>query len=234
MSTQIECSICYDAIGDKNSCVTPCGHTFCFNCMMQSLAMKNECPCCRAALTKEKEEEEESEYESDEEDGVNVDPELLMERFLINGRTMMDLVSVMGNTFSRADPKYTDEYIGVLCTEYETLLRTLDEEHYDAEGEEAERESMEQEDTNAAILDCEPENCCVMRQLMDDTDYVQIPYQAPTDEQLKSDVIHILRTRDLNVVSLKNVREMMEAKYGCCLKAKKSLFKNTLHQFIFA
>jgi len=65
-----ECSICYDQLGEKNNCTTPCGHIFCFECMMQALNRNNLCPCCRAPLREEPEEsedEEESEYEEESE-----------------------------------------------------------------------------------------------------------------------------------------------------------------------
>lgn len=45
-----ECSICYDAIGNKNSCVTECGHQFCFKCIATSMQYNNKCPCCRSNL----------------------------------------------------------------------------------------------------------------------------------------------------------------------------------------
>tara|TARA_B110000003_G_C16595804_1_gene513629 strand:- start:659 stop:1453 length:795 start_codon:yes stop_codon:yes gene_type:complete len=61
-----ECSICYEELGDKNNCTTPCGHVFCFECMMQALNRNNTCPCCRAPLKEEL--EEESEEEDEEED----------------------------------------------------------------------------------------------------------------------------------------------------------------------
>ena len=50
-SKEIEkCPICLDEIGDKNSCVTECGHNFCLKCLYRSLKEKNTCPMCRQAL----------------------------------------------------------------------------------------------------------------------------------------------------------------------------------------
>jgi len=62
----VECCICYETIGDKNNCVTPCGHKFCFVCLTKSLANNNTCPCCRQVLV-EVEQDDESEYESEAE-----------------------------------------------------------------------------------------------------------------------------------------------------------------------
>jgi len=54
-----------------NNCVTPCGHTFCFQCLAKALEQNNTCPCCRAVLMAEPEEEDESiwsEYTDDDEE----------------------------------------------------------------------------------------------------------------------------------------------------------------------
>lgn len=61
----VECCICYETIGDKNNCVTPCGHKFCFVCLTKALTTNNTCPCCRQVLI-EAPEDDESEYESDD------------------------------------------------------------------------------------------------------------------------------------------------------------------------
>jgi hypothetical protein len=70
-SEPIECAICFDEIGPSNNCVTPCGHKFCFKCIVKSTKQNNSCPCCRGPLcepsTMEEEEEEEDEYSDEEE-----------------------------------------------------------------------------------------------------------------------------------------------------------------------
>lgn len=64
-----ECCICFEEIGEKNNCVTPCGHKFCFMCMSKSLAQNNTCPCCRTVLMEiEADEDDDSEYSDNEED----------------------------------------------------------------------------------------------------------------------------------------------------------------------
>ena len=62
----MECPICYEVIGEKNCCVTECGHRFCFKCVTKALSVNNSCPCCRAQLLEE--EDDDSEYEEEEED----------------------------------------------------------------------------------------------------------------------------------------------------------------------
>jgi hypothetical protein len=46
----IECSICYETIGDKNCCVTECGHKFCLKCLLVAMDRNNTCPMCRHVL----------------------------------------------------------------------------------------------------------------------------------------------------------------------------------------
>lgn len=51
------CSVCYEELEYKNSCVTKCNHRFCLDCMLQSnkicITQKKEeftCPMCREVL----------------------------------------------------------------------------------------------------------------------------------------------------------------------------------------
>ena len=67
MSTGRECSICYDELGTTNTCVTPCGHEFCFKCMMSALNHNNTCPCCRTQLKEVQESDEEDDDDDEEE-----------------------------------------------------------------------------------------------------------------------------------------------------------------------
>jgi hypothetical protein len=69
--TQQECCICYDELQKTNVTTTPCGHSFCFRCIIKCLDRNNTCPYCRQVLREE--EEESDEEESDEEDGDEED-----------------------------------------------------------------------------------------------------------------------------------------------------------------
>lgn len=62
-----ECPICYEEIGNKNTCTTECGHTFCFKCMAASIQRNVNCPCCRFELI-ERVDEESDEISDDEEE----------------------------------------------------------------------------------------------------------------------------------------------------------------------
>tara|TARA_B100000035_G_scaffold67025_1_gene54788 strand:+ start:2213 stop:2731 length:519 start_codon:yes stop_codon:yes gene_type:complete len=46
------CNICYENLKENNICITPCGHKFCFNCIITSLTYNKKCPCCRKLLKK--------------------------------------------------------------------------------------------------------------------------------------------------------------------------------------
>lgn len=132
MSTEIiECCICFETIGDKNNCVTPCGHKFCFVCLTKALSTNNTCPCCREVLIEmpEDDEDDESEYESedegsddgsDEEDGgltlydmdelsaedFNDNAELVYERMIKKGITTKEIMQLL---FSDYYGTYRDE-----------------------------------------------------------------------------------------------------------------------------
>ena len=47
-----ECPICYNPLGDKNVCVTECGHKFCMGCVSQHLCNSTACPMCRSEIVK--------------------------------------------------------------------------------------------------------------------------------------------------------------------------------------
>ena len=69
MNNNNECNICYDVIGERNSCVTECGHKFCFKCIATSMQYRNSCPCCRATFVEEQEDDDDESFEyADEED----------------------------------------------------------------------------------------------------------------------------------------------------------------------
>ena len=55
------CPICLDDIGEKNNCVTECGHKFCLKCLSIALQGKNTCPMCRAELLSKSEDAIENE-----------------------------------------------------------------------------------------------------------------------------------------------------------------------------
>jgi len=157
-SVGVECCICYETIGKTNNCVTECGHAFCFKCLMSAMSYNAVCPYCRADLVDKKEGDEEaednnSEYESDEEDdddddddddeeNIQIDKgnmEEVVARLVAKGVTMLDVVSVLFNTYSKTDDKYTIGYIDNLTAE-------LDIVNMDVQNESDELENMAMED----------------------------------------------------------------------------------------
>jgi hypothetical protein len=44
------CPICLEEIGEKNRCITPCGHYFCATCIFKSIMVRPTCPLCRSVI----------------------------------------------------------------------------------------------------------------------------------------------------------------------------------------
>ena len=51
MATQDKmCPVCLGDIGEKDSCVTECGHSFCLKCILRASQENTACPMCRNVL----------------------------------------------------------------------------------------------------------------------------------------------------------------------------------------
>lgn len=156
-----ECCICWEVIGKTNNCVTECGHAFCFKCLVTAMAHNPEnqtCPYCRTQLVdmpnNEDDDDEDSEWNSDEDDDDDDeegDQNVVVEKANVEevvarmekaGITMLDVVSIMYNKFSKTDEKYTIEHIQQLCD-------TLDKIYDGVENESRELEDMAEEDVRA-------------------------------------------------------------------------------------
>ena len=74
-----ECCICFEPIAVNNNCTTRCGHTFCLNCMIQSLKMNTTCPTCRTDLDERPDISSDSDIDMDD-DGSREYPEQYLER----------------------------------------------------------------------------------------------------------------------------------------------------------
>lgn len=161
-----ECPICYDNISLKNNnCITPCGHQFCFKCLMMSIARNNRCPCCRANLQEESEEpaavnvveenedSSDSEYDDNESESSDGDYEMnpgctierITETLETKGFTMTDLVAILLERFPISDPKYTTEFCEKLDDRFYDMVDSLNEE---AARENREGNAMSNEDTH--------------------------------------------------------------------------------------
>ena len=89
------CNICYEEVGDKNRCSTPCGHLFCFQCIMKSSKLNNTCPMCREIICEniENNNDDDNDDEGSYESGDDYTDEY--------------------------DDDYTDEYEDVYCGHYD-------------------------------------------------------------------------------------------------------------------
>ena len=144
MTTElIECCICYETIGDKNNCVTPCGHKFCFVCLTKSLTTNNTCPCCREVLVESPEEDDDdSDYENDSDDGSDsetesepctVPPEdqvsiqeLSVENIIDNGEIMYDKMIEKGVTKTEILRLFVSYYFGRYDSDFEDQANDID------------------------------------------------------------------------------------------------------------
>jgi hypothetical protein len=136
-SDETECCICLEPIGEKNNCVTECGHKFCLKCLMTAMSRNNNCPMCRTQLVEDLEnsddEDEEGDHEDDdeEEDEEENEPDVeeYAERFEKAGMTMLDVVSLWLGQFSKKNDKYTDEYIEKLGEDASRIMDDIEREH---------------------------------------------------------------------------------------------------------
>jgi len=158
IGTGTECCICYEIIGKTNNCVTECGHIFCFKCLATSMSKRNSCPYCRAKLIDEPDPTDEdgediSEYDGSDEDEDDDDDddydtpnpdyvgniEDIAKQLTDKGVTMLDVVSLLFNKFSKTNEMYTSEYVKELCNK-------VDQINSDNEAETEEQELMGAED----------------------------------------------------------------------------------------
>jgi hypothetical protein len=152
-----ECCICYEIIGKTNNCVTECGHAFCLKCLVTAMAHNPDntgCPCCRSNIieppaSEEDDEDDDSDWEEgDSDDEDENDQNIIVEKGNVEevvarlekeGFTMLDVVSLLINKFSKTDDKYTMQHIEKMC---DTVDKIVD----DVGNESAELEQMEGED----------------------------------------------------------------------------------------
>jgi hypothetical protein len=167
IQSENECCICYEAIGKKNNCTTPCGHSFCFECMMKSLGHNNTCPCCRAVLQEEpaNDDEDDEEYDDSEEDIESGDeedgndfmlefhqiatPDVISEQLAKLGYTMVDILALYLNRIDRDLPRNTREFTQKMVTDIDTIIETSDD---DAKRCYEERNEMGEEDVRTQLF----------------------------------------------------------------------------------
>jgi hypothetical protein len=94
---------------------------------------KNSCPCCRSKLVDVPDEEEEDEEGSDYDDDDDEEDEEghvedIVESLEKNGITMIDVVSMLLNRYSKKDEKYTEEHIMTINLMFDQIASDVDSE----------------------------------------------------------------------------------------------------------
>jgi len=115
-----DCCICFESIGKTNNCTTPCGHSFCFQCIVRAMGRTNLCPICRTAIS-EKEEDVDDDEDDDDDDDDDEDYEygeedeeysavarsaILTEQLSHRGYTMLDMVALYMGRFDTESASY--------------------------------------------------------------------------------------------------------------------------------
>ena len=167
-----ECSICFDEIQNTNNCTTPCGHKFCFECLIKAFQTNPTCPLCRSELTtsanegEADEEDSEGEYEDDddeedsdeeeeedentddeaegEDDSSRIDVDSILARFDKKGYNLKDamLLLLRNSFFLSRRVLYSREYMRKLENDFEEL-------YFDIINEKQENTEMGAEDVRA-------------------------------------------------------------------------------------
>jgi hypothetical protein len=133
---------------------TPCGHSFCFNCIFKNINSKksasyNKCPCCREILDKtiknnEDEEdlghsdtdtyEDEDEYEEDleyeENDLYKYDVDEIISRFIKKGYSFKDAIAVYLDGCNIKN--YTEEQYENAAYDLDEIVNELQDENYES------------------------------------------------------------------------------------------------------
>ena len=141
-NSDTECCICFESIKKTNNCTTPCGHIFCFNCIVKSLNNNKNCPYCRTILDDSPDEDEDEEIEDEDEDEDDYDEDYedydennddkneellntLTERYEKNGFTLKDALSMLSNLYSNKNSTYTEEYFDRLTDHYNIMYEDI-------------------------------------------------------------------------------------------------------------
>lgn len=133
VNNPIECCVCFDTIQKTNNCTTPCGHMFCFDCIVKCINKNNKCPYCRTMLDLSK--DSDSESSENDEDGiseedfeyVNYDEnedllEILAERFQNKGYTIKDALCISSGFTSNKYDKYDYVYMEKITDMFNELM----------------------------------------------------------------------------------------------------------------
>ena len=181
-----ECAICYEEIGKTNQCVTPCGHEFCFKCMIKSFQTNETCPLCRSTylekdecLQYDSEEDfddnsddetiyDDDEYESPDQYLYSLDnitqfttlakPIIIVDKLEQKGYAMEDILSFYMGRIDRTNRKYTQSYVRKLKDDIYSIILEADKEQKNAL---MENYAMRDEDTRSdKLIDADVFDTC--------------------------------------------------------------------------
>jgi len=148
-----DCCICFETIGNINNCTTPCGHKFCFKCLIKSFQKNTACPLCRAELENQEPEPQdnnddiwsdtvsetntENDYFYETEDDTDDDPienqinasaEELTQILTNKGFTMTDMIAMfLGRSIDKQLPRYRNGKLTKMYDEFESILQIADQ-----------------------------------------------------------------------------------------------------------
>lgn len=172
-TTDNECPICYETISSVNNCVTTCNHSFCLNCILRCSKSSNCCPICRSEFLEDdnlddspddyatvsdvgsddlEDGNEEDEYDDDDSDEDESSIEYITEMLLKKGITIIDVVSICINRFSKSDSKFTREFCEELENKFYGIIDDADKQKTD-ENDESILMALEDKRTNILTLD---------------------------------------------------------------------------------
>ena len=215
-SYDTECCICFEVIGEKNNCVTPCGHKFCFQCMSRALAKNNTCPCCRTVLMEVEEDEEYDEaYESSNDesdsdsDDESEDEELrypycqptapqaeemvdkIHAHLLEKGHSQKDILAYFMNIRALWDAGGFISRIRKIGDDYWDFMFKLEHEQNEREREEEERQLFAMEDESIRNVN---------RNLKPEFDEEAVSEENDDEENIENVFWEIVRTPNVDII----------------------------------
>jgi len=142
-----QCAICLEEIQQTNNCTTPCGHHFCFKCMIQSLQTNTACPMCRNELIPDSDIKQENdddddeedgnyeddedddgeslEYDSDDEEDTRVNIDSVLTAFESRGYGLKDALMLLISGSMTYDPRYSREYRNQIEDDFEEIFAEI-------------------------------------------------------------------------------------------------------------
>ena len=140
ITSECECAICLETLTKKNIAITPCGHKFCFTCLMENFKVSKACPLCRTTIGPELPKPRLTDHDIGELvylNGANMMREVLEFGAWHDKQSDMDLLesdSESENEIMDVDPsELTNEYTGINEL-FQDVSNQMDESNDSGEG----------------------------------------------------------------------------------------------------